>query len=1088
MSRPVDSAAGDAARRAAAEAARQAAEAARRAAEAAAQKAAAEQAARSQNASSTRTQSPATPAPRDGFSARSTTGNQVRLDGAPSEPANANTNGANASPVPEKAEDLPSLFPELKNKPKEELEKAHASMKKLVEGDFSEQATALGELSKQFPEAKKALLDKLGVKDEKLVKLATDSTALKSLGTLTNKDASVADKAKAALELANSVGTIFKPEDLQGVLKKALDGLPAGAKLAEAIGAFTDPSKTGADKAKAVLGLAESLKEFAGETFPELANDLRKLDGPLRAVSSAITLLDPKASAKDKAVAAAQLAAEIPDLKSDLVGFKDALKQFKVKGADQAVDEGARLAEVAVKGLDPALASELTPAQLKGLEDIAQKVGPDELEGVLKGIKDPKALDSLVGKLGELDGDAGKRLLKSLGGMEHGALAKTLTDPAMLDQLGTLATKLDDEGAELIGKLAKDMDADGLKMLLKFTDGVDAGLLKTGLKGLAPLLEEGGGKLVGKTLKVMDDMLGKMGVEITAEVAGKVFKNLAKAIPLAGAVPGFVDAVDYGQKAADLHGKNKDLGFLAMVGAGLNGADAVVGTVLDFTGVGAAVDLGVGAGFAIAELALDIGFSAEMEKFNADPQNYEAPDWVKAVNLAGAAAMGPTGMASLAAYYGPEGAAELAQWGVEKSAKGAVDLAEFAGVGTAELAGDGLHATAGFIHGLADVIRNPSKYGEAIANQARDAFNAALEKGGEIAAEAQKVLGNVIDEAKKLGEQGLKTLEFIAQNPGKAAQMAVDGIKGMIEAGGELLKQGGEALLKKAGETLEGLQKGWETLTGVAREKAAELIESAQKGLESVVNKAVELGEKGLETLVWAASHPGVVADLAKKALTDVLAKGGELAQKAWEGIKSLGAQGLELAESTIKGLQAAGEKAVETLKYIAENPGEAAAKVRDWAGQTLSNMVRAGGELAQEAGKAIKDFVDRRVEWAKGFATDLLKDGVSAFKEVAKAWGENLTEGGKEILAALKDLGGAGVDALKDLASVGGQLAETAVGYLGDLAQMGIDAAKGALDGLAQLGGQIGELAGNAVDAVKNATNGEINVFGWEVDVNPLW
>jgi hypothetical protein len=127
-------------------------------------------------------------------------------------------------------------------------------------------------------------------------------------------------------------------------------------------------------------------------------------------------------------------------------------------------------------------------------------------------------------------------------------------------------------------------------------------------------------------------------------------------------------------------------------------------------------------------------------------------------------------------------------------------------------------------------------------------------------------------------------------------------------------------------------------------------------------------------------------------------------------------------------------------------------------------------------------------VDWAKGFATDLLKDGVAAFKDVAKAWGENLTEGGKEILSALKDLGAAGVDALKDLATVGGQLAEAAVGKLNDLAKAGVDAAKGALEGLAELGGEVGRLAGDAFDAVKHATGGDINIGPVHVDVNPFW
>jgi hypothetical protein len=389
---------------------------------------------------------------------------------------------------------------------------------------------------------------------------------------------------------------------------------------------------------------------------------------------------------------------------------------------------------------------------------------------------------------------------------------------------------------------------------------------------------------------------------------------------------------------------------------------------------------------------------------------------------------------------------------------------------------------------MADVIRNPSKYGEAAATAARDAFNTAMEKGGQIAEEAKKALTGVIDEAKKLGQKGLETLKFIAQNPGTAAKLAVDGIKNMIDSGIDFATEAGKATYKKAVETLEGLKAGWETLTGAAKEKAQELIDGAGKALSSAVDKAVQLGEKGVELLAWTASHPGEAAEKAKKAVTDALAKGGEIAKKTWESIKSLGAQGAALAESAVKSLKDAGGKAVETLKYIAENPGEAATKVRDWAGQTLSDIARKGGEFAKEAATAIKDFVDRRVDWAKKFAVDLLKEGVSSFKEVAKAWKDNLTEGGKELLGALKDLGSAGVDALKDLASVGGQLAETAVGYLGDMAKAGVDAAKSALEGLAKLSGEVGKLASGAFNAVKNATNGEINIGPVHVDVNPLW
>jgi hypothetical protein len=992
---------------------------------------------------------------------------------APASPEPAETK------LPAKAEDLPKLFPELKDEPKEKLEKAYKAMQKLMDGDFSEKAAALGDLFKTFKDTTKNILSKLGLKDNKLAKLATNKDALAALSELTSKESSPATKAKAALELANTTGEIFKPEELKGVLNTVLNGLPAGAKLAEAIGTFTDPKKSATDKAKASLELADSLREFAGKEFPKLANDLRKLDGTFRAANAAIKLMDPEASVQDKALAAAQLAAEIPDLKKDLTAFKNVLKQAGVKSADQAVEEGSKLADVAVKGLDPALAKNLNADQIKNLQELATKVGPDNLESALKGIQDPKALDGLTGQLSKLDGDAGKRLLKTLGDVEHEKLGKVLSDPKMIEQLGTLATRLDDETAKLVGKLAKEMDVEGVKMLLKFTDGVGADVLKTGLKGLQPLLEKGGGKLVGKGLKVLDDLLGKMGVKVTGEVAQKVFKNLAKAIPVAGAVPGLIDAGKYAKEAIELHGKNKDLGYFALTGAKLNAADAVVGTVLDFTGVGAVVDLGVGAAFGVAELALDLAFDAEKARLEADPQSYKAPDWMKAVNLAAAASQGPQGMTELAAYYGPEGAAELTQWGVEKSAKGAVELARFAGVESAKAAGSQLKMTAGFIRQMADVLRNPSKYGDAVAQKARDAYSSAIEKGGELAEEAKKVVGGIIDEAKKRGLEGLETLKFIAQNPGPVAKMAVDGIKNMLQEGGEWLKQGGAAALKKAVETLQGLKQGWENLQGAAKEKARELIEGAKAGIQTAVNKAVELGEQGVELLEWAVKNPGELADMGKKAFIDVLAKGGAVAQKAWQSIQNMGRDGLALAEAGIKKLKDAGAQGVETLKYIATNPGQFSVEVRNWVSQTLSDMARAGGEAAKAAATAIKEFVDRRVDWAKKLAVELLKDGVASMKEVAATWSKELTDGGRDVMNALKDLGDAGTTALKDLAAAGGALTDYALGRLEEMARKGVKTANSVLNDLSNMAGDIGNRARNTYSSVTNTLNNVANDVG---------
>lgn len=1017
----------------------------------------------------------------------------VALDGKPTAPNAAditNARGTTTTPavvsdkLPKKPEDLPKMFPELKGADKETIKKAYDSMNKVATGTAAEKLQGLSDLSKNFPESMGNVLEKLGVKDNKLVKIATNKDALSALSTLTDGTKGVADKTQAALQLAKAVGDTVAPKDVEGVLKTALAGLPAADKLVGAIATWSDPSKTGLEKAKSTLELAEAIKEFAGADSGKLANKLRVLDGPLKAAGAALTLLDPKASASDKVLAGAQLASEIPELGKNLTAFKDLLTSKGVKDAGKIADGAVKAADVAVKGLDPKLASTLTQAQTKQLSELATKVGPDELEGVLKGITDKAALESLTKKLTTLDAPAGKRLLSTLGGLEHGVLEKALKNPELAESLAKLATKLDDEGVKVMSKMVKDFDEPALKSLVKFTDQLAPDALKDGLKILGPAMEKGGSKIVGQGLQVLEKVLGKMGAKITGEVAAKALKNLIKIIPVAGAIPNAIDAVNYGIEAARLRDQNRDLGMLAMNAAKLNAADGVVGIVLDATGVGIGVDIAVSVGFSAAELALDIGFEAEKAKLLADPKNYKAPDWVKAVNLAGAA-VDPIGTI---AYMGPEGSAQLLEWGVEKGAKGAVELARFVGVSTAEAAGDQLKTAGKMMHALADVIRNPGKYGQAVADAAISTYNTVIEKGGELAKAAKETLTTVVNEAKALGARGLEKLEWIAKNPGEAAKIAVEGVKEMVSKGLELGTEAGKAIYKKGVETLESLQKGWENLKGAAKEKALELITSAKDGLKAAVNKAVELGGKAIDLVAWAATHPGEVGALAKKGIQDALAKGGELARQAWDGIKALGNKGLDLAQSAISTLKNAGEAAVDTLKYVIQNPGEAAAKVRDWAGQTLKDLANGVGDAAKKAAGAIKDFIDARAEFALKLGKDLIASGSKAFMEVAKAWKDNLTEGGKVFLDGLKDLGSAGVDALKDLAKLGGQVARYAVDKLESLAKAGIGYARDALGALADFGGEVGRLAGKTVDAIADFTDGEFTVGGYKVDLNPFW
>src|SRR5690606_28077338 len=234
------------------------------------------------------------------------------------------------------------------------------------------------------------------------------------------------------------------------------------------------------------------------KAFPELKDALGKLDSSFKAVGAALTLIDPDASLKDKAEAAATLATELPDIKEDLEGFKKLLKDAGVKNADQVLDQSAITATI--KGLDPEIAAKLSPDELETLGALSQSLGKDELGKVLEKLNDPEAIKALASQVDGMDGPAAKRVLTALADLDKDALAKTLKDPKVMGQLGELATKLDDEAMGHVGKLMKDMDADMVRTLLKFTDGVSPDILKNTLNAIGPKLGEIDGKMVGKLL------------------------------------------------------------------------------------------------------------------------------------------------------------------------------------------------------------------------------------------------------------------------------------------------------------------------------------------------------------------------------------------------------------------------------------------------------------------------------------------------------------------------------------------------------------------------------------------------------------
>lgn len=322
-----------------------------------------------------------------------------------------------------------------------------------------------------------------------------------------------------------------------------------------------------------------------------------------------------------------------------------------------------------VKGLSPEVTKALTPAETAKLKTLESKVGAKDLAPTLAKLKDRTSVRGLVGQLDKLDSAAGQRLLTAVGDMPSDSMKKALSAPSTADSLGKMAKNLDAEGAKAARTILKGLDGDTSKTFLKLAGNTPSALLSQGLKTLAPVVDKVGGKAFGSGLKYLDKVLGTMGMSLGtlgAEAIPKVFKTFVKILPAVGAVPGLIDAGRYLNEAASLQGKNKDLAMFATVGAGLNTADVVVGTLLDATGVGAAVDVATGTAFGIAELALDLSFDAEKTKMEANPAGYRAPDWMKAVNLGYGAATGPSGAAALLANYGVDGTVDLLTWGGQK--------------------------------------------------------------------------------------------------------------------------------------------------------------------------------------------------------------------------------------------------------------------------------------------------------------------------------------------------------------------------------------------------------------------------------------
>ncbi|MFP2930764.1 hypothetical protein ACLESO_37315, partial [Pyxidicoccus sp. 3LG] len=693
--------------------------------------------------------------------------------------------------------------------------------------------------------------------------------------------ASWESQAKAGVALANATKNFLGAEGPQAIkdLQPALRKLDGPARLAGAGLTLMDPNAKPEDQALAAL-------QLAGEA-PGAWRDSKAFLQTLRDAR----VPNPEALVKDAQSLANRTLGDLPDdLKNKLtanqvtelgqagskVDIKDITPLLQKLDASNAggldnvlrqVNNAASPEEAkrflgAVSGLDPKIMADALKdtGNTEKLFNLSKKMPldgrTDHLSEMLGKVKSGGDLEKVLGSLDGLDGAEANKMAKAMKGLDAGELGKLINEPDALDNLAKTLKHLDGQDLDTFVKLTSNMDAGGIAKLANFAGKTDGSTIKDVLKVAGPLLEHMDGRTLGKLgealskgLDMMSGLLSKMGVAVTGDVAGKVLKNLSKIVPGLGALPGLYDAAKLTKESADLYSKNKDLSFLAATGAKLNALDAVGGLILDATGVGVGVDLAAGAVLGVAELALDIGLHSEKAKMVEAEQKgekYEAPDWVKAVNLVGAVAQGPAGIAHMVAHYGPKESFEMAKWGLEQGGK--------------------------------------------IAEKAWDVMKEAGGKFVEFAGEAVEALKN-------LGEEGVEKLEDLAKGTGELAEAAAEKAQ---EALKDVAKQTGEAARKAA----EAIARGVDAGVDWAKDAATELLKDGVGAMKDVAKAWANGMSDGAKAVVDGLENLGEEGVEALKDLSNV---GGDVAEYTVDKLKNLADAGIDAAEDALGVLKDAG-------------------------------------------------------------------------------------------------------------------------------------------------------------------------------------
>ena len=793
--------------------------------------------------------------------------------------------------------------------------------------------------------------------------------------------------------------------------------------------------------------------------------------------------MDPGKSTQEKAAAASQMLANAGDVGSDLTKLKAFLSRQGVPGAAQIAEAvptlsgSVLLSEDVLKQVNPEVARRLSLSESKTLQKLAQDPElKEELTKVLRGLDSPAGASQLLETLSKADPKVAKELLGALGGLEHGALNQILTstlgDKPAPKALANLLTALPSHQRAGFGKVIKDFTPEMLNSFMKLASKSDA---KT-VGRVLDILSTVDSKTVGKGLALTEKLVTKLGLTVSGEVATKLLKGLTKMVPLVGAAPAAYDFYNLGAKALDPKFP-PELRFLAGVGAGLNGADAVMGVIeaLGFTNVEAPVQIALG----VAEVGLDLVLMRETERFEAlakEKKPYVAPKWLDAL-VVGAALSNPAGVPAMISLFGVEGSQRKIQNTAYEGGKLTIELLKGQGLLEADMVGASLKLTGDSLHLLADIVRNPEKYGEGMKNLGKAAFDKLLDVAkahNELTNQAWDTIKGLAKDLKAQGAKGFEKLTWIAQHPGEAATIAADAMSDMMKTA---LRAGNEKLFTALTATLKGLNSGGQAILDVT----SEVLNYTGK----LMQEGGSMAKRAMDGLGWMMRNPGTVANKAKDKLIQIASSTGTYAKQAFEELYQSGKflqnqlkqnvnQAYEGVREALDQMARKGQAGVELIAWAAKNPVTAGTYVMNKAVETLKTLATSGSGLMQSAVQKLQEFGEGQSKLAKEAREamgDLIRRGTQAGEELLTAWKTNLTEGGRAVISGFKDLGSAGAEQLAKIARKGGELAQAGLNHLEDMLRSGKAAAFNSLEGMVREGGA---LAGSALNAIRQSAPGQ--------------